>query len=281
MRHRGRLAAVAAGMGMLVLGGCDATSSAPPEEGTIDADWVGNLLAETRALDGLVGSGSIGSDRDLAADEDLPGGISWDFPQLTTVTGATVTCDGDADLTVEIKLTGRTTVVSHVNDVPCDREPHRLDLDSSEPLMRVSAHGSGPGTTRGVVEIEGATPTDDTWVGALDVPDRSGVTWALQTAGTFGPTGQVTPFEETALDVPAGAHTVEVDCDGPSFLEITADVTGVGEAPSSEPVELTCPGSTTIEVTTTEPGLVFRADSADTPGAVRFRVDEGVTYPAP
>lgn len=279
MRRRGCVA-VAAAMGMLVLGGCDAI--APPtlsqEQIADDRAWAESVLDDDATLDGLLGMGSIGSDRN-APESDGDGGISWDFPQLTEVTGATVTCSGDSGLTVAIELTGRTTATTHAADVPCDREVHRIPISPAEPVLRVTARGSGTGTTSGVVEIEGTPPTHDTWIDALAVPEGS---YAYQTVGTFGPTDQVNPFEETALDIPVGAHTVEVDCDGPTFLTITASVTGsLDDAASGEPVELTCPGSTTIEVTTTEPGLVFRADSADTAGAVRFRVDEGVTYPAP
>lgn len=142
-----RLTAVAvAAAGGLLLSSCATTP-------TVDLDaareWVEGVQADESDGPGAAGTATLLVDPAVVEDEgedDPAGSVRLDFPADATLTRADASCFGGG--TVEIGVTVFTTSGdstesdSFGGEIPCDEEPHEIDLDGRVgSSVLVEAHG--------------------------------------------------------------------------------------------------------------------------------------------
>ena len=106
----------------------------------------------------------------------------------------------------------------------------------------------------------------DTWVHHFDVEAAAhadspvGAAW-----GSFGPKNAVSRALNTFASVPAGSHTVVVECAGPTTVTVIVRTTGSGDPGQSH--NMTCPASSDLRYTTTGEGIDVFIDSHGQQGA--------------
>lgn len=140
---KGRLHALAACTGLLLLTGCAATP-----EVDLDAarDWLEMVQAEESDGPGAAGIASL-----LIAPESSDStddGVRLDFDMPTQLVRADARCfgGGTADVTVTVTSADGAGTESFDADVPCDREPHPIDLESG-PAAAAAVEASGSAET--------------------------------------------------------------------------------------------------------------------------------------
>lgn len=125
-----RSAALAAAAGLvLLLGGCAAT----PE---VDLEAAKRWLDDVRAAESD-GPGDAGiAAMKIGPPTDQPDSIRFDYPAPTQLVGVDARCYGEdgADVTAQVTLTvspaDGSAAISVPAEVPCDRDPHGIDLDA-------------------------------------------------------------------------------------------------------------------------------------------------------
>ena len=112
----------------------------------------------------------------------------------------------------------------------------------------------------------GDVQTDDPWAHNFDAEAKGrtdspyGPSW-----GSFGLEGSVSPVGNGYGSVPAGQHSVVVECVGPAQLVVTMMTTGATAGASTQ--NIVCPGTANLSYTTTGEGLDITMDSHGEQGA--------------